>query len=123
MHKGIDLYNSPGTIIKSAADGEVIFAGKKNGYGNVVIIKHSQTFKTLYGHNQKNLVKVGDKVKTGQPIALLVSTGNASGPHLHFEVLINNSQVNPEIVLACKFNFSKIKLRAPLDKYKIIHSD
>lgn len=123
MHKGIDLYQKTGTTIKSAAAGEVIFSGKKNGYGNVIIIKHSNTLKTLYGHNQKNLVKVGDKVKEGQPIALLGSTGNATGPHLHFEILINESQVNPEFVLSCKFNFSDIKLRAPLDKYKIIHKD
>ena len=76
-------------------DGVVIFAGNKNGYGNVVEIDHFDNKKTLYAHNNSIVVRVGDVVKKGQVIAKVGSTGNSTGNHVHFEVKINDKRINP----------------------------
>jgi murein DD-endopeptidase MepM/ murein hydrolase activator NlpD len=73
----------------------VIFSGVQSGYGNVVDVKHGNGFVTRYGHNKKNLVKVGDTVKKGQPIALLGSSGRSTGPHVHFEVQKDGVAIDP----------------------------
>ena len=76
-------------------DGVVSWAGKRSGYGNLIEINHGNGYTTRYGHNQRHLVKAGDKVKKGQQIALMGSTGRSTGPHVHFEVLQNGKTVNP----------------------------
>lgn len=96
-HKGTDYAASTGTPIKAAGDGKVIYAGRKGGYGNVVIIQHGQTYKTLYAHISKfrKGIHNGVRVKQGQTIAYVGSTGLATGPHLHYEFYVNGSVRNP----------------------------
>jgi len=87
MHKGIDIAAPEGTPIRAAEDGVVIYSGNGlRGYGNVVIIEHRGGFSTVYAHNSVNLVKEGDKVRKGDIIAKVGSTGRSTGPHLHFEI-------------------------------------
>jgi murein DD-endopeptidase MepM/ murein hydrolase activator NlpD len=81
--------------IKAVAAGVVSWAGKRNGYGNLVELNHGNGLTTRYGHNSKNLVAVGDRVERGQVIALMGSTGRSTGPHLHFEVLQDGRSRNP----------------------------
>jgi murein DD-endopeptidase MepM/ murein hydrolase activator NlpD len=102
FHTGIDLSVPLGTPVFAAADGVVVLArsmtdtaGALVGYGNCVIIQHDAGLKTLYGHLLVIGVKEGDQVKRGQLIGLVGSTGNSTGPHLHFEVRIDNSPVDP----------------------------
>lgn len=94
-HKGIDFSAPRGASVKAVAFGVVTFAGVKTGYGNVVEISHLDGYKTIYAHNQQNLVKAGDLVTVEQTIAKVGSTGRATGPHVHFEVQKNNQVVNP----------------------------
>ncbi len=95
MHKGIDWATPVGTAVVASSTGTVVRAGWASGYGYVVYINHSDGRQTRYGHLSKVLVKVGDSVKQGQKIALSGNTGRSTGPHIHFEILINGSQVNP----------------------------
>jgi murein DD-endopeptidase MepM/ murein hydrolase activator NlpD len=95
MHDGVDISASAGTPVRAADDGTVIFAGTLRGYGNVVIVQHSAGYVTVYGHNQRNLVREGESVVRGQEIAELGASGRASGPNLHFEVRYNNHAQNP----------------------------
>ncbi len=85
-HDGIDIGAPMGTQVRAAADGDVVFADTHRGYGNVVILRHADGVMTIYAHHQKNLVLAGQRVRQGDPIAQVGSTGRASGPHLHFEV-------------------------------------
>lgn len=94
-HKGVDLSASKGTKIRAAAAGKVVFAGRNGDYGRVVIIDHGQGYRTLYAHNRKNKVSAGERVKQGQVIATVGASGNASGPHVHFELLRDGRPVNP----------------------------
>lgn len=94
-HAGIDIDANSGDPVTAAAEGVVSFSGVRNGYGNVVEIDHGNGYKTIYAHNQANLVKAGDVVRAGQQIAKVGSTGRSTGSHLHFEVILNGRQVNP----------------------------
>lgn len=86
-HLGLDIVNAPGTPIIAAAAGEVVFAGWNDwGLGNAVKIRHNNGYYTVYGHNQRLLVRVGDRVQQGQIIAEMGNTGFSSQPHVHFEV-------------------------------------
>jgi len=95
-HTGLDIGAASGTPIKAAADGVVKNSSWMGTYGNLVIISHGNGIETYYAHCSKLLVKVGQRVSAGDTIALVGSTGNSTGPHLHFEVRINNQPVNPQ---------------------------
>ncbi len=95
-HKGIDWAVPKGTRVNASCGGKVIKAGWGSGYGYVVYIEHEDGRQTRYAHLSKVLVSVGQRVSQGDKIALSGNTGVSSGPHLHFEILINGKQVNPE---------------------------
>ena len=86
FHSGVDIRVSSGTPVKATADGIVIVSGWVGGNGNIVVIEHGHDFSTAYAHNTQNLVRVGQRVKRGDTIAVSGATGNATGPHLHYEV-------------------------------------
>ncbi len=99
MHKGIDIGANMGEPILAALDGKVVFEGQQRGYGNVVILEHSGSVMTVYAHNESHLVRLGDKVKTGQPIATVGQSGTASCPHVHFEYRIKGKAKNPALYI------------------------
>ncbi len=99
MHKGLDFRGPKGAPIYAAAQGRVSFVGRKSGYGNVVEISHGNGLMTRYAHMSKFIAKRGQTVTAGQTIGAIGSTGRSTGPHLHFEVRINNRAVNPRIFL------------------------
>ncbi len=94
-HKGLDIAAPIGTAIKATADGTVSFSGVKGGYGKLIIIDHGNGIQTYYGHCSKLYVKVGDKVNSADVIGAVGTTGNSTGPHLHFEIRRNGEYVNP----------------------------
>ncbi len=94
-HGGLDFSGHMGTSVQAVADGVVIWSGPRYGYGNLVEIDHGNGYVTRYAHNRKNLVKVGERVRRGQPIAEMGKSGRATGPHVHFEILFNNRRLNP----------------------------
>ena len=96
MHRGLDIASRMGTPIYAPADGVVIFNGAKSGFGNFIMIAHGYGVVTRYGHNSENLVQLGQKVKRGDQIATVGSTGRSTGPHLHYEVMIHGKVVNPK---------------------------
>jgi murein DD-endopeptidase MepM/ murein hydrolase activator NlpD len=95
MHEGLDIANRPGTPIHAPADGTVLFAGGKSGYGQTVVLDHGYGLETWYGHTKKVLVKPGQKVRRGDVIALLGNTGRSTGPHVHYEVRVHGTPVDP----------------------------
>lgn len=97
-HSGVDLKTRPNDEIVSAFNGIVTQSGPYYGYGNCIRIRHAYGFETLYSHQSKNLVKVGDKVKAGQVIGLTGRTGRATTEHLHFEVFFKGRRINPAVV-------------------------
>ncbi len=100
MHKGLDMAAPTGTSIYATGGGTVIFSGRKNGYGNTVIVDHGHGYTTLYAHCSQLLVEEGAKVTRGDLIALVGSTGRSTGPHLHYEVRVNGQHMNPEVFLS-----------------------
>ncbi len=99
FHAGVDIANSPDTLIYATADGTVRHAGWSHGYGNMLLIDHGYGVSTVYGHTSKLLVKVGDHVSRGQVIAYMGTTGRSTGAHLHYEVWRNGKPVNPMLYL------------------------
>lgn len=95
FHHGIDIAVPTGTPISAARAGKVIKAGWMGVYGLSVLIDHGNGIQTLYGHNDRLSVKVGEQVEMGEEIALSGNTGNTTGPHLHFEIRKNGKTVNP----------------------------
>ena len=95
MHEGVDLGASYGAAIAAAASGTVIYAGWEGGYGNLVVIDHGGGIATAYGHQSRIAASVGQQVAQGQTIGYVGSTGHSTGPHLHFEVRVDGSAVDP----------------------------
>lgn len=94
-HPGIDIANSYGTPIAATADGQVVMSGWYGGYGKCVQIDHGDGIVTLYGHNSEIVVRVGQMVKKGEVIAYMGSTGASTGSHVHYEIRVNGTAVNP----------------------------
>ena len=95
FHQGMDFTAPTGTEVFATANAKVDFAGWKQGYGNTVILDHGYGYKTLYAHLYKILVRKGQKVRRSDIIALVGNTGKSTGPHLHYEVRLNNKPVDP----------------------------
>ncbi|MCW3490459.1 M23 family metallopeptidase [Dethiobacter alkaliphilus] len=95
MHNGVDIADSRGTPIRASDGGVVRTSSYRGGYGNLVIIDHGNGYSTYYAHNSSLQVSVGEKVKQGQTIALMGSTGNSTGNHVHFEIRKNGNPQNP----------------------------
>ena len=95
FHKGVDFAATEGDQVVAVAAGVVSYAGPREGYGNLVEVSHGNGISTRYGHNERNLVTVGQMVTRGQPLSLMGSTGRSTGPHVHFEVLRDGHQIDP----------------------------
>ncbi len=102
FHSGIDVAAWPGSPVRATADGIVSFAGWSGGSGKLVVIEHGFGFTTCYAHNKRIVVKVGQRVKRGDVIAYVGSTGNTTGPHVHYEVWIDKKPVNAKTFLGVK---------------------
>ncbi len=98
MHKGIDFAVPRGTPVMAAGNGTVTFAGTANGFGNLVVISHASGYSTAYAHLSRFVARQGTRVRQGQIVAYSGMTGLATGPHLHYEVRVNNAQVNPAAI-------------------------
>ena len=100
FHAGVDIGASRGTFVRAPAGGTMAFVGWRSGYGRTIVIDHGHQISTLYGHLAKSDVVRGQTVEEGAGIGLIGATGHASGPHLHYEVLVNGRPVNPRLVFA-----------------------
>jgi len=96
FHAGLDIANRKGTKVIATANGKISYAGKRMFIGNEVLIDHGHGIVTKYGHLSKILVKAGSRIKRGDVIGLMGSTGRSTGPHVHYEVRVNGIPVNPE---------------------------
>lgn len=95
FHAGIDIAAAEGSDVKAAMSGKVIISSNMKGYGNIIALDNGKGVVTIYAHNEKNLVKVGDQVEKGSLIAKVGSTGRSTGAHLHFEVRKDGKKINP----------------------------
>ena len=98
-HDGIDIRAPQGTSVKASASGEVVFAGKMSGYGNLLVIRHEQNYFTAYAHNDELEVKEGKQVSQGDVVAKVGDTGHATGYHLHFEIRQGSTPMDPLLFL------------------------
>lgn len=94
-HAGVDFSGREGAEVHAVADGVVVAAGRHSQYGNKIDIDHGNGYVTRYAHNKENLVSIGDRVHAGDPIALMGSTGRATGTHVHFEVWFRGRRIDP----------------------------
>ena len=95
FHEGIDIAASTGTPVYASGDGVVSFVGYKHGLGKTIIIDHGFGISTIYGHNSQLYVREGDKIRRGSSIAAVGRTGRATGPHLHYQVIVDGVPVDP----------------------------
>jgi murein DD-endopeptidase MepM/ murein hydrolase activator NlpD len=95
FHEGLDISSDMGTPVEATADGTVVYAGIKGNFGRVIEIQHEYGFSTLFGHMDRIMVSPGQHVKRGQEIGTVGNSGNSTGPHLHYEVHVNDQPVNP----------------------------
>ena len=95
FHSGMDIAAEPGLPVKATADGIVSFAGWSGGSGNLVALEHGFGYSTFYAHNKQVVVRVGQKIKRGDILSYVGSTGNSTGPHLHYEVWREGKSLNP----------------------------
>jgi murein DD-endopeptidase MepM/ murein hydrolase activator NlpD len=122
MHKGLDFAAPSGTPIMAAGNGVVSFAGRKGGYGNVVEIRHSGGYSTLYAHMKgfAKGVRAGSRVSQGQTIGYVGSTGMSTGPHLHYEVVLNSKHVNPNSINSTP---GRALAGRDLERFRLVKSD
>ncbi len=126
MHKGVDFAAPKGTPIYAGGNGIIEFAGRNGGYGKYIRIRHNNGYKTAYAHlsNYKKGISKGVRVNQGEVIGYVGSTGNSTGPHLHYEIIYNNNHINP---LKLKLPSGKILKGKELEKfteeYKVIYAD
>ena len=99
FHSGIDLSISPGTPVKATADGIVTYSGWHGGSGNLVGLEHGHGFSTFYAHNKSTIVNIGQKVRRGDIIGYSGTTGNSTGPHVHYEIWKDGKAINPATYL------------------------
>ncbi len=99
MHEGVDIAARSGTPVRAAEAGRVIYASRLGGYGNVVVVRHGGRYETVYAHNRRFRVPNGTRVAKGDVIAEVGATGNASAPHLHFEVRRDDAARDPLLFL------------------------
>ena len=95
FHRGVDFHAARGSDVLAVADGVVSFVGKRSGYGNVVEIDHGNGYMTRYAHNDENIAKLGQRIRSGDVVSKMGSTGRSTGSHVHFEVWLNDKVVNP----------------------------
>ena len=96
LHAGIDIAAPAGSSVRAMAAGQVVFSGQAKGYGNLVSVDHGHGMVTRYAHNVTNLVGVGEQVSPGQEIARVGTSGRSTGPHLHFEILRDDTPIDPQ---------------------------
>lgn len=106
-HSGVDIKTHAGDTIRAAFDGVVRLSRTYGAYGKVIVIRHASGLETIYSHNARNLVDVGERVRVGQAIGLVGRTGRATTEHLHFETRINGQHFNPHIL----YNIRENRLR------------
>jgi len=99
MHEGVDIAARSGTLVRAAETGRVIYAGRLGGYGNVIVVRHGERYETVYAHNRRFRIPKGAGVRKGDVIAEVGATGNASAPHLHFEVRRDDDARDPLLFL------------------------
>ena len=117
MHRGVDFAASKGTSVYAAGNGVIEYVGNNGGYGKYIRIRHNSSYKTAYAHLsgfKKNISK-GVRVSQGQIIGYVGSTGKSTGPHLHYEVIYNNQQINP---MKMKLPSGKVLKGKNLEKFK-----
>ena len=103
FHNGIDISAEKGSVISAMLDGTVIISEKDDSYGNYIVLEHSDNVKTLYAHCSELCVKQGEKVTSGQKIALVGLSGNSDGNHLHLEIIIDGENINPQEILGKEY--------------------
>ena len=113
-HTGMDIAAPTGTAIHASGNGVVVFSGVKSGYGNCIEIDHGYGYHTLYGHASKLIATVGQQIRRGDKIALVGSTGMSTGPHLHYEVIVDGSKVNPDHFLIEPLDEAVAPVAAPV---------
>jgi murein DD-endopeptidase MepM/ murein hydrolase activator NlpD len=96
LHKGLDIAGPVGTPVVASADGRITFAGRRGGFGLMVVIDHGHGLSTRYAHMDATLKQAGETVRRGDKIGLMGNTGRSTGPHLHYEVHLNGVPVDPE---------------------------
>ncbi|WP_081354215.1 M23 family metallopeptidase [Polynucleobacter asymbioticus] len=111
LHHGLDIPSQMGSPILATGDGIVTYAAYAPGYGNLVEIDHGQGYTTRYGHAQTLLVKIGDLIQQSQKIATVGSTGNSTGPHLHFETSYQGKPFDPLLLLGGQYTISGNRLQ------------
>ncbi len=112
QHEGIDIASSYGRQVRASAEGRVIYAGTKGTYGKLIVLEHSESVQTWYGHLSQIAVKCGQKVAKGAIIGKIGSTGHSTGPHLHFEVRVRGRPVDPYPVLGVRLSLSETSREA-----------
>lgn len=112
-HKGADYGAPAGTPVRTVADGEVTFAGRKGGYGNYVVIRHSKTASTAYAHLERVAVRAGQRVQQGQNIGTVGSTGMATGPNLHFEYFVKGASTDPTRIVSTPSSTTSVTAHLP----------
>jgi murein DD-endopeptidase MepM/ murein hydrolase activator NlpD len=113
MHKGVDISAPQGTAVRASADGIIVHASWNSGYGRCIIIDHGNNYQTLYGHLSRMDVMEGQEIRQGEVIGAVGTTGHSTGPHLHYEVHVGATPVNPYRFLA----------RAPVLKTPVTHTE